>query len=283
MIGLFFFVGFEPAAIFLGAIGGTAIILIILYFCIKSDKCFCQVSKGDDSDEPEDVEYAKVASEDSGTEISDYTTPANLKDAKYVKSTGDISNMKLMSSDDDELAPGVAQVGEVVSEPGDDKTKTEHLMPPQRKSKSKKKQRRSQSMEDPKRGLGSLHMSLQYSKKDLFLFVVIHKLTDLHPAEVNGIDQVRVSMVLLPAKRSRSKTKFVSTNEPEFGASFKFSNVSKADLFQSAMRFRLYGRHVRLGIHLGKEKLMGEVTVHLADVAQRERITTSRPFKPPGK
>ena len=227
------------------------------------------------------MEYAKVASEDSGTEISDYTTPANLKDAKYVMSTGDISNNKLMSSDDDELAPGVAQVGEVVSEPGD--VKSENLMPPQRKSKSKRKQRRSQSMEDPKRGLGSLHMSLQYSRKDLFLFVVIHKITDLLPAEVNGIDQVRVSMVLLPAKRSRSKTKFVSTNEPEFGASFKFSNVSKADLFQSAMRFRLYGRHVRLGMHLGKEKLMGEVTVHLADVAQRERITTNRPFKPPSK
>eukprot|EP00112_Aurelia_sp_Birch-Aquarium-sp1_P004450 Seg1506.2 transcript_id=Seg1506.2/GoldUCD/mRNA.D3Y31 product="hypothetical protein" protein_id=Seg1506.2/GoldUCD/D3Y31 len=128
---------------------------------------------------------------------------------------------------------------------------------------------------------GHLHITLQYSKKELLLFLVIHRIRELQPADFDSINQVRVSMVSLPSKRLRSKTKFVSITEIEFGATFKFLSVSKADLLQSSMRFRLYGRNVRLGMHFGKDKLMGEMNVNLADVAQRERITTSRPFRPP--
>ncbi|XP_065066293.1 synaptotagmin-14-like isoform X3 [Rhopilema esculentum] len=261
---------FEPAVIFLGVIGGTALILVLVYFLIKSGKCFCEVNK----DGSPDPEYAEVATEDSGTEISDNTCPVNLKEATYVMSTGDLSDKKYISSEDEDNAPGVSQIGPMISSSD---TKKQELMPP--KQKGSRKKRRSRSMEDPAKGLGNLHITLQYSKKDLFLFAVIHKITDLLPGEVTGIDHVRISMVLLPAKKYRSKTKLVSTSDPEFGASFKFSNVSREDLFKSAMRFRLYGRHVRLGMHFGKEKLLGEVTIHLADVAQRERMSTIRPFK----
>ena len=270
------FLGFEPAAIFLGAIGGAAVLLIVIYLCIKSDKCFCNVQK-DDGKETPDPEYARVASEDSGSEIpDDATTSGKLKGAKYVQSTGDLTEHPVLSSDDEVMAPGVAKIGEVVS---DTESKiSEQFSLPVKKSK-KNKPTRSQSLESVKKGLGNLQLTLQYSKKDLFLFIVIHKINGFLPDEFPGVEHVRISMVLLPAKKYRSKTKFVSVgDEPEFGASFKFSNVSRADLFRSAMRFRLYGRHVKLGMQMGKEKLLGEVTVHLADVAQRERTTTSRPF-----
>ena len=201
------------------------------------------------------------------------TTPGSLSDAKYARSTGDLQKGPVLSSDEDELAPGVAEIGEVVSD-----TPSRGLQVPGKRS-PKKKSGRSQSLENLKKDLGSLQLTLQYSKKDLFLFIVINKISGFSPSEFPGIDHIRISMVLLPTKKNRCKTKFIPVSEePEFRASFKFSNVSRADLFRSAMRFRLYGRHVRLGVQLGTEKLLGEITVHLADVAQRERTTTTRPF-----
>ena len=227
----------------------------------------------DDGDDTPDPEYSRVALEDSGTDISGdaEAASAKLSDKPFAKSTGDLDK-PMFSSDEEETAPGVAKIGEVVSDTGQG---TPHLA-----SKNlKKKPKLSQSLESLEQHLGSLQLTLQYSKKDLFLFIVIHKIIGFLPSAFPGIDSIRISMVLLPTKKNRSRTKFVLvTEEPEFGASFKFSNVSRADLFRSAMRFRLYGRHVRLGVQLGKEKLLGEITIHLADVAQRERTTTSRPF-----
>ena len=253
-------------------LGGTSIILIIIYLCIKWEKCFCNYQKDD-----HDPEYSRVDVDESadGTEGSRSPAPSGMLSEKtYAMSTGDLKREPMTSSDED-FAPGVAQIGEIVS---DDGTLGSAKLP--RKSlKKKQKQGLSQSMESVKKDLGHLQLTLQYSKKDLFLFIVIHKISRFCQEQFPGIGQIRISMVLLPTKKNRHKTKFVPvTDEPEFGSSFRFSNVSRADLFRSALRFRLYGKHVRLGMQLGMEKLMGEVTVHLADVAQKEQTTTSRPF-----
>lgn len=271
---------FEPAAIFLGAIGGTAFLLVAIYFCIKSDKCFCNVNGSDSRDDTPDIDYVQVATEDSATEVSGHTSPAALapiKDAIYAVSTPNIASGHNFSSDDEANRPGVSDIGQ----PVDDSASGIPKPPKAKKGASKK---RSASMENITRvSNGNVHLSLHYSNKDLFLFVVIHNVTELNAEAHPGVDQVRISMVLLPAKKYRSKTKFMPIDQADYGASFKFSNVSREDLFQSALRLRLYGRHVKLGMHLGKEKLLGEVTVHLADVAQKVRITTSRPFRLPSK
>lgn len=200
----------------------------------------------------------------------------SLSETGYIKSTGDLTDHQVLSSEEEDNAPGVAKIGDVASDT-ESRLSGQASLPVIKSKKSKSG--RSQSMEILKKDLGNLQLTLQYSKKDLFLFVVIHKITDFVPSDFGGIEHIRISMVLLPAKKYRSKTKYIPVSDtPEFGASFKFSNVSRADLFRSAMRFRLYGRHSRLGVQMGKEKLLGEITVHLADVAQKERTTTSRPF-----
>ena len=254
-------------------LGGTSIILIIVYLCIKWEKCFCNFHK-DDSD----PEYSRVDVEESadGTEESRSPAPLGvLHEKPLARSTGDLKGERTTSSDEDNFAPGVAQIGEIVSDDGT----LGSVKLPRKSLKKKKHQGLSQSLESVKKELGNLQLTLQYSKKDLFLFIVIHKISQFCQDHFPGIGQIRISMVLLPTKKNRHKTKFVPvTDEPEFGSSFRFSNVSRADLFRSALRFRLYGKHVRLGMQLGMEKLMAEVTVHLADVAQKEQTTTSRPF-----
>ncbi len=264
----------------MGVIGGTSFILIAIYFCIKSEKCFCDV-KGDGRDDTPDIEYAQVATDDSATEYSAGTSPMlSAKSKPHALSTPSIPSQKVVSSDDDDTQPGVSQIGEIVDDSQVGKLKKQESLKSDKDAKG-----RSKSLEAIRKRQvqGNLHLTIKYSKKDLFLFVVIHNITDLIPEELSGFDQVRISMVLLPNKKNRSKTKFAPVDNPEFSSSFKFSNVSRADLFQSAMRFRLYGRPVRLGMHLGGDRLLGELTVHLADAAQKEKVFTTRPFQAPSK
>lgn len=249
--------------------------MVIIYLCIKSEKCFCTIQQ-EDRDETPDPEYANVPAGDSGTEMSDVAAmQGSLAGANFIQSTGDLSNNQILSSEEEDNLPGVARIGEVVSD-AEGSVSARLALPREKPKKGKRK--RSQSMDNLRKGLGNLQLTFQYSKKEI-LFVVIHKINGFLPNDFLGIENIRISMVLLPAKKHRGKTKYVPVSEePEFGASFRFPNVSRADLFRLAVRFRLYGRHVRLGMQVGKEKLMGEITVHLADVAQKERTTTSRPF-----
>ncbi len=231
--------------------------------------------QGDGRDDTPDIEYAKVATEDTATERSESTSPMMPMSKQHTLSTPNIASHRLMSSDEEEPPPGVSRI-EGLEDQRVSELKRESLKMSARAGKG-----RSKSLESLKHEIGKLHLTIQYSKKDLFLFVIIHNVIDLKPEEIPGVDQVRISMVLLPTKKHRSKTKFASVDNPVYGASSKFSNVSRMDLFQSAMRFRLYGRHVRLGMHFGKERLLGELTVHLADAAQKDKVITTRPFKPP--
>ncbi len=258
------FTGFQSGLIFLGVVGGTSCFLIAIYFCVKSDKCFCNV-KGDGGGETPDTEYVQVATDDSATEYS-LDTECSL------------DTTSIFSSKSQPALHSIAEVDEI--------TEGSHA------SKAKKKKwrnitgiSRSQSLQPIKKRQiqASLHLTIKYSKQDLSLFFIIHSITDLKPEEILGIDQVRISMALLPAKKYRRRTKLMPVDNPEFGSFFKFANFSRTDLLQSAVRFRLYGRPLRVGMHLGGDRLLGELTVHLADVSRKEKVSTTRPFQPPSK
>ena len=222
------------------------------------------------------MEYAEVATEDSNTDFSGYTLPAkavprNLGPAISTPELYSADEKKGASSDEDETS----QPATVVSAYGDKLTVDASSPVTKRKAQRQK----SKSLETilP----GKISLSLQYSKKDLFLLITIHKLEELPPKSQSGVDQVRTSIVLLPAKKYRSKTRYLPVEDANFDVSIKFANVSRNDLFSSALRVRVYGRSVKLGVQLGKEKCLGETTIHLADVAQKDRgLTTSRPLAP---
>ena len=111
-----------------------------------------------------------------------------------------------------------------------------------------------------------IRFSLLYSKTDFFLMLTINEVEGVPSKQQGGFDLIQVAITLLPAKKYRSKTKFVYQEESRAifnDEPFKFSNISREKLKESAFRIRVqakkYGRHVTLG----------EVVVHLMDVAQR--------------
>jgi len=110
-----------------------------------------------------------------------------------------------------------------------------------------------------------IRFSLLYSKKDMFLMLTINEVEGIPPKSEGGFDFVQVSVTLLPKKKYRSKTKLVFQSESHvlFDESFKFSNISRDKLFSSAFRIRVQSKKMRRNVTLG------EVVVHLADVAQR--------------
>lgn len=111
-----------------------------------------------------------------------------------------------------------------------------------------------------------IRFSLLYSKTDFFLMLTINEVEGVPPKSEGGFDFIQVAITLLPAKRYRSRTKMVYQEESRAvfnDEPFKFSNISREKLKESAFRIRVqakkFGRHVTLG----------EVVVHLMDVAQR--------------
>ena len=111
-----------------------------------------------------------------------------------------------------------------------------------------------------------VHLSFLYSKADLFLMVTVNEVEGVTDKLAGGYDLVRVAITLFPKKKYRSKTKFifVKDSKASFDEPFKFSNVTRESLFSSAFRIRLQGKQ-----KMGRECCLGEVMVHLADVAQR--------------
>eukprot|EP00794_Sanderia_malayensis_P020383 gene20383-22392_t len=246
-------------------------ILIVIYFCIKSKKCFCDKT-GDDREETPDIQYSKVSTEDPSMERSSYDSPIPglSKKPSYTYSTPNLPSQKIGSSDDEEPAPGVSKIEGPIDPPG---SKRDNLRVESMRSK------RSKSMESLVPEIGKLRLTVQYSEKNLFLLLAVHEIVDLKTEDISGVNQVRISLVLLPTKKHRSKTKYTSVTNPVFDSSYKYSNVTRNDLFRSAVRFRMYGRHGKLGVSLGKERLIGEMIFQLADVAQNAKFTAIRPFK----
>jgi len=120
-----------------------------------------------------------------------------------------------------------------------------------------------------------IEFSMFYSKSDMFLMI---KVDNVQNVLVEKYTQFRVSLTLLPSKTYRVKTAFMEAIEGqiEYNESFKFSNVTRDNLFMASFRMRLYGK-----AKMGREKCLGECVVHLADVANRVGgFTTSRRFGP---
>ncbi|XP_032234554.1 synaptotagmin-16 isoform X2 [Nematostella vectensis] len=78
-----------------------------------------------------------------------------------------------------------------------------------------------------------------------------------------GGTHARFHVVLLPAKKQRFKTKHRRTPHPKFRETFVFDRLVKEDLYRMAVRLRLY---TQSGV--AKEKLVGEINLQLADIAQ---------------
>lgn len=111
-----------------------------------------------------------------------------------------------------------------------------------------------------------IRFSLLYSKADFFLMLTINEVEGVPSKAQNGFDYIQVSITLLPAKKYRSKTKFVYQQESRAifnDEPFKFSNISREKLKESAFRIRVQGKK------FGRHVTLGEVVVHLMDVAQR--------------
>ena len=98
-----FLAGTASVAILLCASVGAAVLLITIYFCLKSGTRLDQVSKKDPIGRR--VKFAQVAPEDSRTEISNSTTVRNLKDEE---NASDVSANKFMLSDSGKATSQVA-------------------------------------------------------------------------------------------------------------------------------------------------------------------------------
>ncbi|XP_065661123.1 uncharacterized protein LOC105843550 [Hydra vulgaris] len=129
-----------------------------------------------------------------------------------------------------------------------------------------------------------LKFSILFSEEHHFLMLNIIEITG--ELDKFGCKHLRINLTLLPEKKYRMKTKLISvtnlTNESGKAVSsvkenFKFSNITREKLFNSAFRLRLYGKQKS---HL-KETCFGEIIAQLADVAQRnDGFETVRNFLP---
>jgi len=110
---------------------------------------------------------------------------------------------------------------------------------------------------------GTVHLLVEYSENVGRLAVSILSARDIPGKSRGGSSQCRFHLLLLPSRKQRFKSKTRSTANPKFDEKFVFDRILAQDLFRMAIRIRLYGHD-----KLGKEKLIGEHVLQLADVAQ---------------
>lgn len=110
---------------------------------------------------------------------------------------------------------------------------------------------------------GSVHLQVEYSANTGRLAISILNARDVPGKSRGGSSHCRFHLLLLPSRKQRFKSKTRSTANPKFDERFVFDRILQQDLFRMAIRIRLYGHD-----KLGKEKLIGEHVLQLADVAQ---------------
>lgn len=230
-----------PASVFLLVILLILLVLLVVYLCVKNGRCCFDRPKAD----VDDLDYVTLATEDSDNE-SFFNKPYLLKTIQLTENEHAQGESDHVQTDD-----SLMSYTSVKTAP-----ETDSLV-----DQVDNKQVQEEILDDAK-----IRITLLYSKADLFLMLTINEVTGIPVKANSGYDHIKVSIVLLPEKKYRSKTKYayVKENSTTFNDSFKFSNVSRENLFSSAFRFRLYGKK-----KIGKEVLLGEMIVQLADVAQR--------------
>lgn len=110
---------------------------------------------------------------------------------------------------------------------------------------------------------GSVHFQAEYSAKVGRVAVTISEARELPSKSRGGSSQCRFHLLLLPSRKQRFKSKSRPTSRPKFDEKFVFERILQQDLFRMAIRIRLYGHD-----KLGKEKIIGEHILQLADLAQ---------------
>lgn len=87
------------------------------------------------------------------------------------------------------------------------------------------------------------------------------------PAD-GGPNQVKVHVVLLPARKYILKTKYIDIEgNAKADEYFKYKFKVTPDIELTTIRYRMYGRRFKFGI-LGRERCIGETFVALSDVAK---------------
>ena len=121
-----------------------------------------------------------------------------------------------------------------------------------------------ENLQSPHRALlaaGSIHIQADYGMNTGRLKVTVMEVGNLPSKGRGSFSQCKVHALLLPQRKQRFKTKSKAVSNPRFDETFVFDRLAKSDLFQMAMRLRLYGHD-----KIGKERLVGETVLQLADV-----------------
>ena len=117
-------------------------------------------------------------------------------------------------------------------------------------------------------GTARLQVSIIYNRDKKYVAGKISQLDGIPTRDEKGPDQVKVHLVLLPTKKYVLKTRFYYVNvKCKFDEYFKLKFRSEPDLEVTSLRFRVYGRRIKLGI-AGREKCLGETKVRLIEVVQ---------------
>jgi len=275
--------GLFGIAIFFGVILFILIFLIVTYFCVRNGECCWHNTQGgaskkrkkEEGDEELSIIAGETADEDFEDNASFYNKPymmtpkittyrklVNEPEEKPTQSSvvfldNTTVNKKLKKLKIPESVKSVA-TGYTSTEDDEMERSSNDVTAPIRQNIMKAHR----NYVDGAR----IRFSLLYSKSDLFLMLTINEVEGIPSKSEGGFDFIQVAICLLPAKKYRSKTKFVFQSESRAvfdEEPFKFSNISREKLKESAFRVRVQGKK------LGRHVTLGEVIIHLMDVAQR--------------
>lgn len=103
--------------------------------------------------------------------------------------------------------------------------------------------------------IGRLQVSVAYAPTSQRLEIEVIRVEQLHEIvfQLGLASEIEVHIALLPTRRARFKTKAKPTHNPSFQERWVVKNVSKKELEEMKMRFRMYSREF-----IGKGKLFGE-------------------------
>ena len=123
---------------------------------------------------------------------------------------------------------------------------------------------------------GQVHFRIEYKASVGRVSLTIVEAKEIPGRKRGGSPHCRIHVLLLPGRKQRFRTKAKATPNSKFNETFMFDRLILQDLYRSAIRMRLYGVE-----KLGKERLVGECLLQLADLAQSmgRKMDTWRDFR----
>ena len=129
-----------------------------------------------------------------------------------------------------------------------------------------------------------VQLSLIFNEEKRYLAGKIIKIEGIPLPASNGPHQVKLHVVFLPSRKYIVKTRHynVTATATTVNKYFKLKFRELPDPEKSAVRYRLYGRRVKLGIS-GQDKCIGEVCVELPEIlSSRGGVTMWKTIVPKG-